>query len=166
MYLADPAAWTPTAPKSRLWPPRPAPIPAQVPDILSGFTFLPMAEQTGDDWLGGAAPKIKTTADFLVKAGRIDAALDDYSAFVNPTLRRSRCGPVRQQATARATWSGQPLKTQKDGILSLKIDNVSVIYPAADGRPPVAALSESIFRHWRASSSSRLAPRAAASPPF
>jgi taurine transport system ATP-binding protein len=26
--------------------------------------------------------------------------------------------------------------------LSLKIDNVSVIYPAADGRPPVAALSE------------------------
>lgn len=26
--------------------------------------------------------------------------------------------------------------------MSLKIDNVSVIYPAADGRPPVAALSE------------------------
>jgi len=55
-----------------------------VPEIISGFTYLPMATQVGDDWLGSAVPKIKATAEFLKGAGRIDAALDDYSAFVNP----------------------------------------------------------------------------------
>jgi taurine transport system substrate-binding protein len=29
---------------------------------------------------------MKTTADFLVKAGRIDAAIDDYSGFVNTAI--------------------------------------------------------------------------------
>ena len=58
--------------------------PAQVPDILKGFTFLPMADQTSATWLGGAAPIIKSTAEFLKTAGRIDATLDDYSKFVNP----------------------------------------------------------------------------------
>lgn len=30
----------------------------------------------------------------------------------------------------------------REGSVSLKVDNVSVVYPAADGRPPVAALRE------------------------
>src|SRR5690606_23847587 len=41
-----------------------------------------------------------------------------------------------------ASVRAAPPPRQKDGILSLKIDHVSVIYPAADGRPPVAALSD------------------------
>ena len=45
---------------------------------------LPIADQTGEAWLGSAAPKIKVTAEFLKDAGRIDATLDDYSGFVNP----------------------------------------------------------------------------------
>lgn len=85
MYLADPAAWNADSAEVKALAAATGADPAQVPDILSGFTFLPMAEQTGDAWLAGAAPKIKTTADFLVTAGRIDAALDDYTAFVNPT---------------------------------------------------------------------------------
>jgi taurine transport system substrate-binding protein len=40
----------------------------------------------GDAWLGGAAANMKTTADFLVAAGRIDAAGDDYAAFVNTAI--------------------------------------------------------------------------------
>ena len=51
-----------------------------------------MAEQTSETWLAGAAPKIKTTAEFLVAAGRIDTALDDYSAFVNPTYAAKAAG--------------------------------------------------------------------------
>lgn len=57
--------------------------PAQVPEILEGFTFLPMATQVSDTWLGGAGATIKGTADFLKSAGRIDAVVDDYSGFVN-----------------------------------------------------------------------------------
>ena len=83
-YLADKAAWTADSEPVKALAAATGADPAQVPGILEGFTFLPMADQTGEAWLAGAAPKIKTTADFLVKAGRIDAALDDYSAYVNP----------------------------------------------------------------------------------
>jgi taurine transport system substrate-binding protein len=60
--------------------------PDQVPGILKGFTFIPLADQLGPTWLGGAAANMKATADFLVKAGRIDAAADDYSAFVTTAI--------------------------------------------------------------------------------
>jgi taurine transport system substrate-binding protein len=92
MYLADPAAWTADSEPVKALAAATGADPAQVPAILEGFTFLPMAEQTGEAWLAGAAPKIKTTADFLVTAGRIDAALDDYSAFVNPTYAAKAAG--------------------------------------------------------------------------
>lgn len=85
MYLADKAAWTADSAEVKALAAATGADPAQVPGILEGFTFLPIADQTGEAWLATAAPKIKTTADFLVKAGRIDAALDDYSGFVNPT---------------------------------------------------------------------------------
>ena len=60
--------------------------PDQVPNILKGFTFIPLADQMGETWMGGAAVNMKTTADFLVKAGRIDAAVDDYSGFVTTAI--------------------------------------------------------------------------------
>jgi taurine transport system substrate-binding protein len=85
MYLADPAAWTADSEPVKALAAATGADPAQVPGILEGFTFLPMSEQTSETWLAGAAPKIKTTAEFLVAAGRIDASLDDYSAYVNPS---------------------------------------------------------------------------------
>jgi taurine transport system substrate-binding protein len=85
MYLADPAAWTADSAEVKAIAGATGADPAQVPGILEGFTFLPMATQTGETWLGGAGPQIKVTAEFLKDAGRIDAALDDYSAFVNPS---------------------------------------------------------------------------------
>jgi taurine transport system substrate-binding protein len=83
-YLADPAAWTADSAEVKALAAATGADPAQVPDILKGFTFLPMSEQISATWLGGAAPIVKSTADFLKAAGRIDTVVDDYSAFINP----------------------------------------------------------------------------------
>jgi taurine transport system substrate-binding protein len=85
-YLADPAAWTPDSDAVKKIAEMTGAAPDQVPGILKGFTFIPLADQLGPTWMGGAAANMKTTADFLVKAGRIDAAVDDYSAFVNTSI--------------------------------------------------------------------------------
>lgn len=82
-YLKDPAAWTVDSAEVQTLATATGADPAQVPEILEGFTFLPMATQISDTWLGGAGATIKGTADFLKSAGRIDAVVDDYSGFVN-----------------------------------------------------------------------------------
>lgn len=85
-YLANPDAWTADSAEVKTIAEVTGADPAQVPDILKGFTFIPLADQLGDAWLGGAVANMKTTADFLVKAGRIDAAIDDYSPYVNTSI--------------------------------------------------------------------------------
>jgi taurine transport system substrate-binding protein len=85
-YLADPAAWTADSAPVMTIAEMTGAAADQVPNILKGFTFVPLADQLGAAWLGGAAANMKTTADFLVTAGRIDAAIDDYSAFVNTAI--------------------------------------------------------------------------------
>ncbi len=83
-YLSNPAAWTVDSAEIQALAAATGADPAQVPGILEGFTFLPLATQVEPTWLGGAAEKIKGTAEFLKGAGRIDAVGDDYSGFVNP----------------------------------------------------------------------------------
>ncbi len=85
-YLANPDAWTADSAEVKTIAEVTGADPAQVPDILKGFTFIPLTDQLGDAWLGGAVANMKTTADFLVKAGRIDAAIDDYSPYVNTSI--------------------------------------------------------------------------------
>jgi len=85
-YLADPAAWTADSAPVKTIAEVTGAAAEQVPGILKGFTFIPLADQLAPTWLGGAAANMKTTADFLVKAGRIDAATDDYSAFVTTAI--------------------------------------------------------------------------------
>ncbi|MCU0801619.1 MAG: taurine ABC transporter substrate-binding protein [Rhodobacteraceae bacterium] len=85
-YLADPAAWTADSAPVKTIAEVTGAAADQVPTILKGFTFIPLADQLGDAWLGGAAANMKTTADFLVAAGRIDAAADDYAAFVTTAI--------------------------------------------------------------------------------
>lgn len=85
-YLADPAAWTADSDPVKKIAEMTGADPAQVPNILKGFTFIPLADQMNNTWLGGAGANMKTTADFLVNAGRIDAAVDDYSGFVNTAI--------------------------------------------------------------------------------
>ena len=85
-YLADPAAWTADSEKVKTIAAITGAAPEQVPAILKGFTFIPLADQLNETWMGGAAATMKDTAEFLVKAGRIDAAADDYSAFVTTSV--------------------------------------------------------------------------------
>jgi taurine transport system substrate-binding protein len=89
-YLTDPAAWTADSDPVKTLAAATGADPAQVPDILSGFTFLPLSAQVTPTWLGGAAAvAIKGTADFLKAAGRIDNVGDDYTAFVNSDYANS-----------------------------------------------------------------------------
>lgn len=85
-YLADPAAWTADSDPVKKIAEVTGAAADQVPGILKGFTFIPLSDQLGPTWLGGAGANMKTTADFLVKAGRIDAAVEDYSGFVNTAI--------------------------------------------------------------------------------
>ena len=52
MYLADPAAWTADSAEVKALAAATGADPAQVPGILEGFTFLPMADQISDDLAG------------------------------------------------------------------------------------------------------------------
>ena len=85
-YLDNPAAWTADSEPVKTLASATGADPAQVPTILEGFTFLPMATQVTPTWLGGAGATIKGTAEFLKAAGRIDSVKDDYSGFVNESF--------------------------------------------------------------------------------
>jgi taurine transport system substrate-binding protein len=82
-YLTDPAAWTVDSAAVQTLAKATGADPSQVPEILNGFTFLPLAVQIEPTWLGSAATGIKGTAEFLKSAGRIDSVVDDYAGFVN-----------------------------------------------------------------------------------
>ena len=85
-YLADPAAWTAgSAPVTAIADLTGAPA-DQIPQILQGYTFVPLADQTGPAWLGNAANMMQSTAAFLKSAGRIDTVADDYAPFVNADI--------------------------------------------------------------------------------
>ena len=85
-YLDDPAAWTADSEPVKTLASATGADPAQVPEILEGFTFLPMSTQVSATWLGGAGATIKGTAEFLKAAGRIDSVKEDYSGFVNESF--------------------------------------------------------------------------------
>jgi taurine transport system substrate-binding protein len=102
-YLADPAAWHVDSEPVKKIAEMAGADPAQVPAILEGFTFIPLSDQLGENWLGGAVANMKATADFLVKAGRIDAAVDDYTAFVTTAVAEAA-----KQALTAVAGSGAP----------------------------------------------------------
>jgi taurine transport system substrate-binding protein len=85
-YLADPAAWTADNASVMAIADLTGAGADQIPEILKGYTFIPLADQVGDTWLGNAASVMKSTAEFLKTAGRIDAVADDYSPFVNTAI--------------------------------------------------------------------------------
>ncbi|PHP27059.1 taurine ABC transporter substrate-binding protein [Limimaricola cinnabarinus] len=85
-YLADPAAWTPESEPVQTIAAETGADAAQIPTILEGFTFVPLSEQLGETWLGGAPETMRSTAQFLKDAGRIDRVAEDYSGFVNTEI--------------------------------------------------------------------------------
>lgn len=59
---------------------------ADIPAALKGYGFPTLAEMASEAWLGGGIQKnMVATAKFLADNKRIDAPLDDYAKFVNPS---------------------------------------------------------------------------------
>lgn len=88
-YISDPGAWTPQSEAVKTLAARTGAAPDQVPDILKGYTFVPLATQLDAKWLGAAPATMKSTAEFLKKAGRIDKVAGDYSGFVNTDVAKA-----------------------------------------------------------------------------
>lgn len=89
MYLKNPAAWTADSAPVKAIAAATGAAPAQVPEILQGYTFLPVAEQLKPEWMGGGiATTMKETAEFLKSAGRTDHVLNDYAKFVTKDYLR------------------------------------------------------------------------------
>lgn len=54
---------------------------------MKNFGFPSAAEQLGENWLGGGVQEMtKGVADVMVSAGGMDAALDDYSGFIDDSF--------------------------------------------------------------------------------
>jgi taurine transport system substrate-binding protein len=54
---------------------------------MANFGFPTPEEQSGPNWLGGGVQEAtKGVAEVMVDAGNMDAALDDYGAFVDPSF--------------------------------------------------------------------------------
>lgn len=85
-YLDDKAGWTADNENVKAIANLTGATAEQIPEILTGYTFIPLADQMSDTWLGNAANIMKSTAEFLKSAGRIDSVADDYSAFVNTAI--------------------------------------------------------------------------------
>lgn len=83
-YLADRAAYTPQNPAVQAIAKATGATPDQVPEILKGYRFLPLSEQGA--FLAKLPAVLKTTAEFLKSAGRIDKVAPDYAAFVNTDI--------------------------------------------------------------------------------
>lgn len=82
-YLADPAAWSADSAPVKALVDMTGAAPDQVPGILQGFVFVPLKDQLDPALLGSAPAILKSTAEFLKGAGRIDTVADDYAPFVN-----------------------------------------------------------------------------------
>ena len=67
--------------------------PAAVVAALDGAIYPDGDLNMSAAWMGGgAATTIKSTADFLKGAGRISAAADSYTKFVNPEFAKTAAG--------------------------------------------------------------------------
>jgi taurine transport system substrate-binding protein len=54
---------------------------------MANFGFPTVEEQLGENWLGGGVVEATSgVAEVMVGAGNMDAALDDYSPFVDPSF--------------------------------------------------------------------------------
>lgn len=83
-YNKNTAKWTADSGPVKAIAARLGTTPKEIVNDLAGATYPGAAAQITPDWLGGGAAKaMKSTADFLKSAGRINAAADDYGKFVN-----------------------------------------------------------------------------------
>ena len=88
-YLANPAAWTATSPQVLTIAKMTGASPDEIPDSMKGYTFVPLVEQLSDKWLGSAPATLKSTAEFLKSAGRIEKVAESYAPFVNTSIAKA-----------------------------------------------------------------------------
>lgn len=83
-YNSNPQAWTADSAPVKAIAERIG-LPAEdVPAALKGYVFPSIKDMASAEWLGGGSQANSlSTAKFLLENKRIDAALDDYSKFVN-----------------------------------------------------------------------------------
>jgi taurine transport system substrate-binding protein len=92
-YSKNRAAWTVDSPKTKAVATNVGITPAAVVSALEGAIYPDGELNMSANWMGGgAATTIKSTADFLKGAGRISAAADSYTKFVNPEFAKAAAG--------------------------------------------------------------------------
>jgi len=89
-YTANKAKWTADSAPVKAIATRLGTTPADIVANLDGATYPGGKEQVTAEWLGGGAEKfMKSTADFLKAAGRINNVSDSYAKFVNADLAKA-----------------------------------------------------------------------------
>lgn len=92
-YSKNKAAWTAETPQIKAIATSVGVTPAAVVSALDGATYPDAELNMSVAWMGGgAATTIKSTADFLKSVGRISAAADNYSKFVNADFAKAATG--------------------------------------------------------------------------
>ena len=92
-YHRNKAAWNADSPKIKAVAANVGVTPAAVVPMLDGTVYPDGDLVMSANWMGGgAATTIKSTADFLKGAGRISAAADSYTKFVNPEFAKAAAG--------------------------------------------------------------------------
>ncbi len=92
-YSKNKAAWNADSPKVKAVATNVGITPAAVVAALDGAIYPDGELNMSAAWMGGgAATTIKSTADFLKGAGRINAAADSYTKFVNSEFAKAAAG--------------------------------------------------------------------------
>ncbi len=92
-YNKNKAKWTADSPQVKAIATSLGTTPAEIVGDLAGATYPGAGEQVSAEWLGGGAAKfMKSTADFLKSAGRINSAADDYGKFVDTEFAKAAAG--------------------------------------------------------------------------
>jgi taurine transport system substrate-binding protein len=92
-YMKNKAAWNADSEKIKAVAASVGVTPAAVVPMLDGTTYPDGDLNMSAAWMaGGAATTIKSTADFLKGAGRISAAADSYTKFVNAEFAKAAAG--------------------------------------------------------------------------
>jgi taurine transport system substrate-binding protein len=92
-YTKNKAAWDADSPKVKAVATNVGITPAAVVAALEGASYPDGDVNMSAAWMGGgAATTIKSTADFLKSVGRINAAADSYTKFVNADFAKAAAG--------------------------------------------------------------------------
>jgi taurine transport system substrate-binding protein len=92
-YHKNKAAWNADSPKIKAVAASVGVSPAAVVPMLDGTIYPDADLAMSANWMGGGAAKtIRSTAEFLKSAGRINNTAADYGQFVNAEFAKAAAG--------------------------------------------------------------------------